>query len=478
MLARKLFVVALLHLATFGYFVQGGGDNQTATIGEIRAWVERGTFDVGEYAQVTSDLSYYGGRSYSNKQPNMTFFVAPLYWAFHRSASALGIDTASVGYQFAASYLITLLCAGIWGALWGTLLFFVLRALFPNTTDNERITLSLMVPLSTMLLPYSTMAFVHSFESFWILMLIYAFIRYSQGANRRRDIFVLGLCYGLAVLSNPLMSLVAPVFGWVLLKNGGRWFEHGLVFAGGVTLMLTPLLIYNIICFDHPLHSNRAYQDPMFTSSKYFMGVFKPLKASRIIKTLFWSRRSLPPGQTFLLAFIPGAYLMFKHKILHRDVALLMGAITFVFLLFMSSFSGWYGGLSYGPRYITPLISIFVILSIPVFQRFKRTYISLMLASTLMMFVLTAVDPLGCAGDETRFPIFQCAFPSFLNGDVSTNPDPLFPSAEIEDYSFNLGQLAGLRGLWSLWPLIAFQALGLAFLVVLGRGASSGRPAG
>jgi len=83
------------------------------------------------------------------------------------------------------------------------------------------------------------------------------------------------------------------------------------------------------------------------------------------------------------------------------------------------------------------------------------------------------------------FPHRDFIVPNFLAGNLSINSPhfnklfPLKPIPADDFHAFNLGEAAGLRGLWSLIPLIAGWVTGLFLLFTISRkkpvrGGSSG----
>lgn len=458
----KLLVLFLLQLFIFSYFIQGGGSNQNATIGEIRQFVEKGTFELGDFTKITGDVSTYNNKKFSNKPPSRLFFAAPPYFLFYQIAQILGVDTTSDIYQLIASHFLTILCASLWGALIGLLMFFMLGDLFPRVSNNERLVLSFLFPLSTMVFVYSTTAFAHPFETFWFMLACYYFSKAIK-FEEPKHLICLGLSFGVSLLVNQIFIFAAPIFYWYLVLKSQNKFKNFIILSSSVCIPMLPLFIYNYINFDNPLKGNRDFQDPWLINPNNFMGVFWIPRVSRILKVLFWSYRSLVPEQSYLLLFIPGLYLAIKEKLFDKAILVLFGVMIFIHLLFIAAYNGWHGGLAFGPRYLTAILPMFFLLSIPVYLRFKKTYIGLMILSSCMIFIVTSVDPFWCAEVIYRFPLFDCALPNFLSGNLSINKDLLFVSSTMTDQSYNLGQLMALKGLLSLGPLLIIFSVLLVY---------------
>jgi len=399
------------------------------------------------------------GESFSNKTPNMLFFAAPVYSVFYHTAKIFSANTSSDLYKFVAIHFITFFCSGIWGALSSIILFFLLEKLFSSLRETDKLLLSFLIPLSTQLFPYSTVAFVHAFEYFWYLFSTFLFLMFLENSDKRNILFYFGLSFGVTILANPIFILLSPVIYYYVWRRSSGRYTNIVVFTFALLIPFIPFFIYNYINFHSPFLTNRNFSDPVYTNPKKFLGVFWIPRPGRILKILFWSHRSFFPSQFHLLFFIPGLYLILKKKLIRNEILIFHGVSVFILFLFITSFNGWHGGLSFGPRYMTLLIPIFVIWSIPVFKLYRKTYIVSLLISCFLMLAITSIDMFWCFSEAYRFPVFQCILPNFIKGRFALNPDPSFLSLKATAFSYNLGHIFRLTGLWSLFPLILFLSI-------------------
>lgn len=467
----KLALLFAFLSITFSYFMQGGGYNQNAIIGEIRAVVERGTFDLGDYASITGDVSCINGKCFSNKTPCVLFVSAPAYLVFYKSAELSGIDLKSSAYQLAACHFITITSASLWGAMLGVLLFFVLGQHFPELQEREKLLLSLLFPISSLLFPYSTMAFGHSFEAFYFLAVLYLLVKCLNGIASNYALFALGLSHGLTILANPIHIITTPFLLALVYRSSSAKRMVPMLAGLGIPCLL--FVTYNFINFGNPFLNNRSFQNEVFTDSDNFLGVFEYPNPLRVVEVMFGSWRSLVPTQIYLLFFIPGIYLIEKRKLFVKEFINFIVLVLFVFALFIASFNGWHGGVAFGPRYITPVLALFFILSIPIYVHFKKSYILIMVVSGAMVFMVTAVDPLGC-GQGVANPFLEHTLPNFLKGRLSTNPVHIFPTSTGTDHSHNIGQLMGLNSFPSLLPILLIQ--GALIWMIFRRKSGMGLP--
>ena len=242
MTRRKPLLFFALILFTFSYFYQGGGFNQNSTVGEIRQLVEHGTVNITNWRPVTGDVSEYRGQVYSNKSPSMLFVAAPAYYVFFGAAKALRIDPSGAAYQLCASHFITIVCAGLWGALLALLLVQLLPRLLPGVRTEEAYLLAYGLTLGSFVFPYSGAAFVHNFETFWVVATFYLLVNGLGHASPRRSSIALGLAVGIMVLANPITALLVPV-AYVCYWQQHKSLTSTFVSAAVSAAAIVPLLV-------------------------------------------------------------------------------------------------------------------------------------------------------------------------------------------------------------------------------------------
>ncbi len=467
---RKLALVAILHAVSFIYFIQGGGANQNSNIGEVRQIVERGHFALDQFSAYTVDVVQHDGRTYSNKTPSATFLAAPPYWLFHGVAVALGADVRSDRYQHVASQVISFLITSLWGVLLGQLLFFLLGELYPSLSENDRVFLAAAIPLATMVFPYATVAMLNEFETFWTTFAIYGFIRWQRDPGNRRLVARLALAYAFAFLADPVLALVGPAIGVMFLLNRERRWSGIAIFVGVFAACMIPWLVYNRVNFGSFTTTNRALQTGEFVDPGLFLGVFDVPDPLRVVQVLFWSHRSLFPTQAFIMFFIPGLVLLVRGKEMARGAFWTLVVAIVPYLVFIMTFNGWHGGDCYGPRYFMPAVIILVCWSIPIYQRFRKTYVACMAASYICVLMVTAVDPVLGFTQSVTWPFRDYVLPNFMHGKLALDQYPIFPSSSVTWISANFGEFLGLSGRWSLAPLLLLHLGMLTALAADGIG--------
>jgi hypothetical protein len=179
---------------------------------------------------------------------------------------------------------------------------------------------------------------------------------------------------------------------------------------------------------------------------------------------MFGCSRGLFFASPVLVAAPVGLWWLWKEKV-YRSAAAAAAAIVAYYFLFNASFYWWKAGLSFGPRYAGASIP-FLCLGLPVAWAratpvWRRVLITAALCSVLVTLMVVATT--SQLSMQDRCPLVHSVWPAFWSGQVAMNRDSLLTVAEAgsnaEHAAFNLGQLAGLRGLASLIPLFAMWGL-------------------
>jgi hypothetical protein len=83
--------------------------------------------------------------------------------------------------------------------------------------------------------------------------------------------------------------------------------------------------------------------------------------------------------------------------------------------------------------------------------------------SVLFMFASTAVLVHQPEGEVLRSsPLYDIVVTDFLRGDLALNSQDVRTAGPRFDASYNLGMFGGLRGLWSLAPLVGLWVVAYA----------------
>jgi len=146
---------------------------------------------------------------------------------------------------------------------------------------------------------------------------------------------------------------------------------------------------------------------------------------------------------------------------------LVIAAIVTYYFVLIAGYVYWDGGWAYGPRYIGPVLGLMAIPLATLWANGRRG----LRACVLVLVLFGAASALACVSvtgqpsfDEHQ-PMRALIWPHFVAGELSLNwhselafrqPPGTFSQLDergVPRTAFNLGQLAGLPGLWSLMPL-------------------------
>jgi len=150
-----------------------------------------------------------------------------------------------------------------------------------------------------------------------------------------------------------------------------------------------------------------------------------------------------------------------RHGFAPALVALMIGAY---YLVLNASYIYWEGGWSYGPRHLSPSLPFVALGAAPVWDSASKAGRMLLVvccvwgAALSLIAVSTTAQPPG----NLQSPVHDFLWPAFRAGDLSVNhqsfvdytADPDRLRGGVRSHAaWNVGELLGLRGLWSLLPL-------------------------
>jgi len=196
-----------------------------------------------------------------------------------------------------------------------------------------------------------------------------------------------------------------------------------------------------------------------------FMGLREP-KLENIFGSFLSPYLGMFYFAPWLALVVPGifagaiVYLRRKQRGLRKEFIASSVAVLLL-TLFISCHSLWRGGWTLGPRYIVPFVPFAAVIILLVFGRLARVRPGLwrvpVSALVLCSVAVTGICSMVSQGFHTAFfnPLTEAALPLLKEGYVT----------------YNLGNLVGLRGIWSIIPLFVVVMPGLAFLAWRAAGA-------
>jgi hypothetical protein len=358
------------------FFIHWIGWNENSRFNLVKAILE-GTFQIDAYKNNTGDRAYYNNHFYSDKPPGAAFLATPFLWAWKfmynhffdllkeehfkekeylitwSRGEVSTLDYVNLDLFTSVSMLVvTLFTSSIFGALSVVIIYKILSALNEN---KNRLLLALTYGLATPILPYSILFFGNVLPLFLGLLSFYLIF-----ASRKtgKNFFLAGLVIGFSIVCD--FSMILIYIGlFILSLHYSRKLSKFLLF--GSLIGIFPLLIYNFVILGNPFDTLMFHMDPSVWSDFKRKPSFE-LNLGRLISTpkeiLFSPFRGLFFYYPILLFSLIGFFYM------HKKYSFETKIIIFMFILFIllnSALKGWFGGSSFGPRYLLPIIPFLIL---------------------------------------------------------------------------------------------------------------------
>jgi len=365
---RELVLVYLMAVVAFGYFAGTWGDGNTnSRLALVKAIAEEHRFTIDttqidrEWAPFrTDDRSTYQGHYYSDKAMGSSL-VAALAWApAHAVLRAAGVPDSPRTFKVLATFLGSSLAC----ALMAPLVFaFVTGRSGPRTAAW----VTAAIVFGTPVFRYSTGLYGHVLAG---LLCMGAFVIWYEAHRRSRlslpRTFVSGLLLGFMIVTEYPTALLALILGFYILyvlHAQGRlsdWRPYG-VMAAGFVLALTPLLYYNLQVYGDPFTTGYQHHATARFAAAHahgIAGIGWPDPVVLFATTLhpfmgiFWQ------SPVLLLAI---AGWVSARETVDRAAAWCSLAAISAYIVLLSGYYEWSGGMSYTPRHLIPVYPLFAI---------------------------------------------------------------------------------------------------------------------
>jgi len=397
------WIVIFVFLAMFSR--TGGGTNEYSRYTTLRAMSDQQTFKINDYVSWTIDWAQTpDGSYYSNKAPGPMFLAFPIFYLMEQITKFDKKEIFETKIDPVSGKSRTI------------------RTKIPGPTTRA------IIALVTQIIPIAILTFLlghfllhHGVPIWGVHFMAVAFL-FGNTASMFANIFfghaltaclllfshyfllqkkplLVGLFFGFALLGDYTVALLAPlVLMNLILANPKKYRWMGELLAGG----LVPGLLwcwYHISACGSPFVIPAHFQNPMWQDMKHethnLWGLFVlQIRWDIIYQLLFGSMRGILFTQPWVLCLIPVPFLLYKK--IFQDKTLLTTAILSLFgLLFLlimnSSFGGWHGGHTSGPRYLSMVFPLFALLAALLYGYLPRWYRVLLWAGLIPAVVLRAL---------------------------------------------------------------------------------------
>jgi hypothetical protein len=474
-----LGIFALL-LASYAYFYQGGGWNENSRMDLVRAIVDDHSFSIDRFHTNTGDKAKFAGHYYSDKAPGLSLFAIPAYALARAVFGSLEEHT----FLVVASYMVTVLTVGVGSALLGALLFLTLRKL--GATRRGAMIAALGWGLGSIAFPFSTMLFSHQLTA---LLLFASFVLLFRCREKYSDWLSVaaGVVAAAAVLTEfPALGAVG-LLGVYAAERDRRW-RRVLTFLAGALGPALVLVVYLTVAFGGPLKVGYGFlADAGSRAEQLDRGIFGVTlpQLGRTVELLIGRYRGLLPYSPVMLLATIGVFSGFA--VLRRqrkragDASMeiepvpriepqrirelwLAAGVCIYYVLFVSSYTWWQGGSSFGSRHLVPMLPFLALALGWIADWRPKLSAAALVISVATMTIVTSVQPKPA--DSIRNPFWGVLVPAFVRGEIAANNIcPLYGRTDGPKHraivktathdAFNLGMALGGRGHKSLLPLIA-----------------------
>jgi hypothetical protein len=430
----------LINLLLSTYFIDlWNTPNPVSRALPVLTFSENGTLQIDRYAEQVEDKSKVETHFYSDKAPLPTLVVIP----FYEVLKALGLDRIGIkasqrfpiyiwrthgvadGRELSFDKIVPVLWLGSF--LCGSLPFALIVVLsFLRIRDRSLplspVVMVMMAFYGSLLLVFSGTYFNHIFAGFLLLL--------SYICLKDRKFALSGLFAGLSFLSEYTVGLVLPLWTLLILINEKR-IKKSLLFVGGTLPAVVFIGIYNYLITGTPFVMVNAFHYAYGKELSHDYGFGSPSLTS------LWGLSF--SGSAGLFVFAPvlmmaGFYMLKlcrKKDYLTRLPTNYLFAFGLIFFVVIASFFTWWGGWSYGPRYLIVLAVLLIYEGIELISRFSfRRWLFLALtayglagawiAKSTLVFMVPGRFLHGAQHSNTLLDIL---LPEFLAGRF--NPDSL-----------------------------------------------------
>ena len=347
-----LFFGIVLFLASWHLF-GGTNDNATSRAAMVAAIVEHGTFRIDAYAEHAGDKALIKGHYYSEKAPLPALLVVPFWWALHHLLPSASLSNGTLDPRLVR--LGGFLIGSVPFALIVTLVWVSLH----RTSDHSRVPLAWAAALPF----FGSFLFLQSGVFFGHLIGA-AFLLLAYRAWERGHLMVCGALSGAAVLCEFTVGIFPVCWGLTLLIR--RDYRALGKLALGALPACVLLAAYNMAISGSPFTIGYAHQvgyDYMHTAAGFglpdivhlwhitfsdYRGLFFFAPVLALALVALFARRDAPRWWL--------------------DPVILPGAVS---ILAISGFGGWWGGWSYGPRYLTAVAVLLLYRCLPSLIRWE-----------------------------------------------------------------------------------------------------------
>jgi hypothetical protein len=434
-------------MTAYGYIHQRHFDNGMAVsrLDLLHALVLHGTFCIDDYVKNTNDRTIANGHYYCDKAPGTVVAALPSFFLSSKLLDIVGIPAEAQRGWLLSSWVCTAASVGLITSIGMACLFLWLQGYMPR---RYALASCVVIGFGSMAFPYATMLMSHAMVVGLFSIALYCLrlgwddptvrIPSENKKLRSRDL-VAGAACGIAIASEYSAALVAA--GILAVITFFSWKRAANIILGAIPPLLL-ILVYNWVCVGNPFSLTYSHEDVFTENERGFYGIHWP-NVNNLFALLFNPRHGLFFWTPFLLLVYVGYPALYR---VSQPIFWLCYLVPLIHVLVMSGYYTVTAGDMLGERLLAPILPL-LILPAGIGAR-QIPWIALLLGvvSIVMMGTATLIDaklPPKLDGSFVNFYITQFVAGSFTH---------------------NIGEAVGLRGFWSILPLILVVLAGVWYL--------------
>lgn len=469
-----MFILSNL-LLTFYYPDIWVTPNAASRAATVLSLYENKSLIIDKYKDAAGDVSFINGHYYANKAPLTSLFIYPFYAGF-KSAGIPELKDSTLkkypiyiwedaGFPDGRAYLLPKITPVLLiGDFFCSVIPFVLT-LFLTLKVIKRTSDSLSPVAVVMLSFYACFLFAYSATlTGHLLSGILVLGGFILIKNKKH--LLSGLLVGLAIATEYPVGIVFPVWLLLIWLNEKKW-KSMLLFTIGILPGIVIVLYYNYILTGHLTSTPYNYETHQNKENANDIGFNFP-KLSALWGLVFTTYRGL-------LFYVPATIIMCWYLIklflkkTFKDISALFNTsiksyffmTILTYLLLYSAYYQWWGGWTFGPRYLIPMILVIMYEGVRFLcsQKISSWLFYAVTIAGLFMLWLDKATKIYMISDNPNlygkpyFSILNVILPDFMKHKYNTNTIPtLFfdASPAFSIYLWLFLFIAAITGL-SLW---------------------------
>lgn len=462
---REALLVFILLAIIYSYFYHDPGWNGNSRLDLTFAFVQEGRLTIDSFhnqeGTYTRDKAIYDGHYYTSKAIGSSLVAAFFYFPLYQLQELLNIklDWGEI------KYLLTILSIGIPSAMAGSLMYILCKQVTGNRFRSYVATLA--ISLGTMIFPFSVIFFGHQLAGALLLGAFFLIFQLKVDSFFRRKsvLFLVGFLLGFALITEypvaPIVLILTIYYFIVMFTNGMT--NRSLVVilpALGALIPIAFALAYNTAVFGNPIstgYTHSAVDAFQQNQTQGLVGIGWPNPKVMFFMTLHPAFGMFWQSPLLIMVFV-GIWFMVRSSA-YKTEALVSLAAFFSLLILYSGFYNWWGGWTFVPRYLVPMVPFLCLPLAFVPVRWLPATVVLGLISMAQMFI--GVSSLILVPDNNYAQIDTLGY--FEYSSIYSYCLKLLIDGE---FAKNLGnQLLGLNAWLSLVPiLMVMLAVTIRFL--------------